>query len=266
MALELLEAGNTGKFRWSQELIGARILERPNRYVARVALADGAEARAHVPVGGRIGGLTVDGLPCLLSGPYVGRSTDYTVEAIGSHYDRSHADFQWIYINQTAANRHFNSLAVAGELDGIFGASSNIAEPKREVKLEAKKIDFWLPAGSQRAPIWLELKTPLISLDTVLDPTIPIKIFSSGAPSQRMPEQFEALAKRRPLGERVVFLGTFGYDHSSASSPETRFLANLNLDGLVNKGLGLGMEFWQLQWRMDETSLEVERLQRLFCD
>lgn len=266
MTLELLKGEEPKTLRWSQELISAKILERPNRYVARVALPTGIEARAHVPVGGRIGGLTLDGLPCLLSGPYGGRSTDYTVEAIGSHYDRSHSDFQWIYIDQTAANRHFKSAAAACELDGIFGSSSAISEVKGEVKLEAKRIDFYLPDGPQDPPLWLELKTPLISLDTVLDPTIPLKVFPSAAPSQRMPQQFEALARRKALGDRVAFLGVFGYKPSSVSSPEARFLANLNLDGLVDKGVALGMEFWQLQWRMDENSLEVESLQRLFCD
>ena len=67
---------------FAHPLTEARIINRPNRYVAYAEL-NGEEVRCHTPVGGRIGGLTLDGLPCLLSGPYEGRATDYTVEAIG---------------------------------------------------------------------------------------------------------------------------------------------------------------------------------------
>ena len=56
------------KLVFDEPLTEAHLIERPNRYVAEVALLrDGTVQRAHVPVGGRIGGLTLDGLPCLIS-------------------------------------------------------------------------------------------------------------------------------------------------------------------------------------------------------
>lgn len=251
--------------RFPEPLIEAQLIERPNRYVAETALfADGTVQRAHVPVGGRIGGLTLDGLPCLLSGPYEGRSTDYTVEAIGSHFDRSDLDFQWIGINQTASNRYVGSLLKAGLLPKLTDGF-RLSTLKPEQKLGGKRIDFSLGGSEPAEQLWIEVKTPLIELNTELDGSLPIKTdFAEGAPSGRMPEQFEELAKIVEAGGRVIFLGVFGYSTLATVNTSERYRNNLNLDGLVDRGLKLGMEFAELEFAVESSGLKLRAHRKLF--
>jgi len=241
----------------------AQIIERPNRYVAQVAMPDGTVHRSFVPVGGRIGGLTLDDLPCLLSGPYSKGATSHTVEAIGSHYDRSHPDFQWIGINQGASNRYVGALLAADLLPGL---SQGIPRDtlRKERRLGGKRIDFSLGEG-ERPELWIEVKTPLIALAAPLDSAISVKTdFGPGVPSKRMPEQFVELAKDRAKGSRVVFLGVFGYESRLTVSREERYLANLNLDGLVDRGLELGVEFGELELEQSALGLKSRGYRRLF--
>lgn len=248
----------------SSPLLEAVIIERPNRYVAEVAtISDGVVYRAYVPVSGRIGGLTLDGLPCLLSGPHVNRSTEYTVEAIGSCYSQDDIDFQWIGINQTASNSYVESFLKAGLLSKLAG-DLDVRTLKREQKLGAKRIDLTLGIA-EPADLWIEVKTPLISLATEIDSDVPIKTdYSSAPPSSRMPEQFEELAKLRRLGRRVVLLGVFGYNGWGYSNYADRFKANLNLDGLVDSGLELGFEFAQIELEYTPERIKLTRYTKLF--
>lgn len=263
MAVDFHLDGSSESLIYDDALLEAQIIERPNRYVAQVADPDGTVHRSFVPVGGRIGGLTLDGLPCLLSGPYAKGATSHTVEAIGSHYDRNHSDFQWVGINQGASNRYVGSLLAADLLPELsLGIPRDTL--RRERKLAGKRIDFSLGAG-EPPELWVEVKTPLISLLAELDDAIPIKTdFGPGAPSKRMPEQFLELAKDRARGSRVVFLGVFGYERRSGVSAEERYLANLNLDGLVDEGLKLGIEFGELELRQDAIGLVSRGYKKLF--
>lgn len=263
MKAEDFSSGTGNRLELKAPLMEATILSRPNRYVAELQLPSGDQVRGHVPVGGRIGGLTLDGLPVLISGPYVGRATDYTVEAIGSHYDRDHRDFQWIGINQTASNRYVGSLLKAGLLPKL--ASDGLLDSlKAEQKLGGKRIDFAAGKGDPQE-LWVEVKTPLIELNTELDSDLPIKTdFAQGGPSNRMPEQFEELAKIAEAGGRVVFLGVFGYSTLATVSSRERYLKNLNLDGLVDRGVELGMEFAELELAVDRTGVELRAYRTLF--
>lgn len=250
-------------------LLTARILNRPNRYVAILEFPDGTSARGHVPVGGRIGGLTLDGLPSLVSGPYVGRSTDYTVEAIGSHFSTDDPDFQWIGINQTASNSYMKAFLASGLLEGITEPTADetgLQGLKSEVKLDGSRIDFFLP-GTGDSNLWIEVKTPLIELSTSIDPLIPMKTdFGKGAPSGRLPEQMEKICTEIKGGRhRAVLLGVFGYDRNG-STAEERYLANLNLDGWVTRGKPLGLEFWEVEISINPDGIVLKSYKQLFSE
>lgn len=247
---------------FEEPLLEVELIERPNRYVAQLALPDGTVQRGHVPVGGRIGGLTLDGLPALVSGPYSGRSTDYTVEAIGSHYEQSHPQFQWIGINQTASNRYVESLLRAGLLPELTGELP-LHSLRAERILGGKRIDFSL-GESDPAELWIEVKTPLISLTAPLASAIPVKLdYGKGAPSQRLPEQFDELAKIRRAGSRAVLLGVFGYATRGQASAEARYLANLNLEGLAQLAAGVGIELWELELEVSRECLRLSGYREL---
>ena len=260
--------GNT--LRFDVPLLTAKIISRPNRYVAIIELPDGSSARAHVPVGGRIGGLTLDRLPCLISGPYAGRSKDYTVEAIGSHYTLDESNFQWIGINQTASNsyiRAFLKAELLSEITNSTSGSDGSNELRPEAVLDGSRIDFFLP-GMDESNLWIEVKTPLIKLSTSIDPLLPVQTdFGKGAPSNRMPDQMEKVCAEIRKGHRGVLLGAFGYNLdtiSSSATSEDRYLANLNLDGWVDRGKLLGLEFWEVTFAINPESIELMTCQRLF--
>lgn len=247
---------------FDEPLTEAILLERPNRYVAKVLLASGSTVKGHVPVGGRIGGLTLDGLPCLISGPYSNRSTEYSVEAIGSHYDKTATGFQWIGINQTASNRYVESLLRAGLLAELSEGFDS-ASVQREQMLGKKRIDFFV-GDSFSTGLWIEVKTPLIELSTVLDSNVPVKTdFGKAAPSSRMPEQFEELTKVVRKGSRAALLGVFAYSSLQTASARERYLANLNLDGLVDGASAAGIEVWALELSMSAERLALSSLVQL---
>lgn len=248
---------------FAHPLTEARIINRPNRYVAYAEL-NWETVRCHTPVGGRIGGLTLDGLPCLLSGPYEGRATDYTVEAIGLGQFED-PEFQWLAINQTAVNSYVRAWLKAGELTGLApgltAEANSFLRPER--KLGSSRIDFHVTVPEERE-LWIEVKTPLIKLHATLPDSIPVRTdYKSDNVGARMPKQMRELFKELRAGKRVVLLAAFGYANTLQSSDELKLKDNLDLDGLLTEGRGLGLESWQLEFALDEAGVSLKSCQQL---
>lgn len=252
---------DTRKLIYTEELIQALIINRPNRYVAIVKLADGSIVRAHTPVGGRIGGLTIDGLPCLIAGPFPDRATDYTVEAIGLG-STSNTNFQWIGINQTASNAYVKAFLLAGLLSDLapgFTAFDANKFVKPERKLGSSRIDFFIESPSPSfKDLWIEVKTPLIKLHTEIPDTIPIKNdYSTKSVSARMPKQMNDLLGELSTGKRVVLLASFIYENTLHTSDELKLKDNLDLDGLITNGRKNGLETWQINFAIDSKGITL---------
>lgn len=245
-------------FKFPRRLTKATILSRPNRYVAKVKLTSGEIVKAYVPVGGRIGGLTIDGLNCLLSGAYPHRNTLYTVEAL-------ELEKQWVGINQNAGNtyvKHFLENGFLSELTQL-----TVDETKRvlnpEKTLLNSRIDFQLGASHETKPLWIEVKTPLIELHTEIPENVPVKTdYGTVAPSMRMPQQIENMLSRVADGDRAVLLGLFLYVNDKTSHKE-RFLANLDVDGLATQGAKKNLESWSLECRFSPDGVTFNSLERI---
>lgn len=243
------------KLIYKRELIQAQIVNRPNRYVAIVRLKDGSVVKAHTPVGGRIGGLTIDGLSCLLSGPFENRATNYTVEAIeiGS---------QWIGINQTAANSYVKEFLSAGLLPKLAPQLKSANEKSllhSERRLGQSRIDFFIESTKAERDLWIEVKTPLIKLHTEIPKSIPIKTdYKSDSVGNRMPKQITDLFAALTAGSRVSLLGVFLYKNLLETSDELRLKDNLNLEGLLTTGKALGLESWQLTLAIDPEGIQLQ--------
>lgn len=249
------------KLLFAEQLKLGRIINRPNRYVAYVEL-EGETVRCHVPVGGRIGGLTVDNLPCLLSGPYEGRATEYTVEAIGlgNFHD---PEFQWLAINQTAVNSYVEEFLLAGFLSELAPGTESGKGVKSERKLSDSRIDFHVDCPDERE-LWIEVKTPLIKLHTALPSWIPVKTdYASDSVGGRMPKQMTALMEELKLGKRVALLAAFGYENTLRSSDELRLKDNLDLDDLLSTGAKLGLESWEVNFEIDPEGVTFKGHKRL---
>ncbi len=255
------------KIIYTKPLIKATIINRPNRYVAFVKLTDGSIVRCHTPVGGRIGGMTIDNLPCLLSGPHEGRATDYTVEAIGLGQE-SDPEFQWLGINQTAANSYIKEFLLAGLLpDFMEGLNAQTASTlvKAEKKLGAARIDFYIESPDVANPdLWIEVKTPLIKLHTKLPAEIPLKTdYGTDNVGARMPKQMGELIKELNAGRRVILLAAFGYENTLKTSDELRMKDNLDLDSLLTTGRKVGLESWQLTFEIDAQGVTLKGYEKL---
>lgn len=249
------------KLIFADELKLGRIINRPNRYVAYVEL-EGKTVRCHVPVGGRIGGLTIDDLPCLLSGPHEGRATEYTVEALGLGH-RTDPEFQWLAINQTAANSYVKEFMLAGFLTDLAPGTETGAHVRTEKKLGDSRIDFFVDAPEEKE-LWVEVKTPLIKLHTALPSWIPVKTdYSTDNVGARMPKQMTALMDELKLGKRVALLAAFGYENTINSSDELRLKDNLDLDDLLSTGAKLGLESWEINFAIDHEGVRFKEHKRL---
>lgn len=265
VAFHTLKAGET-KIEFIEELQKVRILERPNRYVAIIEFPDGTTARAHTPVGGRIGGLTLNGLPGLVSGPYEGRATVYTLEAFAVEEETSES-FQWIGINQTASNAYIKEFLRNGNLARLAPAlASRLNESllKPEKKLSDARIDFFVEATTDDKACWIEVKTPLIKLHLSIPDSVPMKTdYKNDAVGARMPKQMTALMPRLDDNERVVLLGAFFYENSIKSSEELKLKDNLDLDGLLTTGEDKGLESWQITFKFEPTGVTLRKFEKL---
>lgn len=240
------------RIEFEKPLIEGVVVSRPNRYVTFVRLTDGSEVRCFTPVGGRIGGYTIDGLRCLISGPYVKRTTAYTVEAL-------RFTNQWVGINQNSSNKFVEEFMRRGFLNELHGGEQLTVA--RERSLGSSRIDFRLESATQAS--WVEVKTPLIKLHVEAPEGLPLKTdFGSGGPSARMPKQLNDMLKLKKPGERAILLGAFFYKNEIGSSKE-RYLANLDVDGMSTLGAEEGLESWEVNLAIDAegvTFLDVERI------
>ncbi len=140
------------------------ILARPNRFIMDVLL-EGETVRCHCPVVSRIGSLDLTGRPCLVSeSSSKGRKTPFTVEAFS--LDQPDAPRkQWIGINQTASNRCVQHFLEQGALSTLSGPVEQVS---REVRLGSSRLDFLINEN-----LYLEMKTPLVQIQTDIPPYVP---------------------------------------------------------------------------------------------
>ena len=153
-------------FRFHEPLRRGVIVSRPNRFVMMVQCTDtGLLERCHCPVTGNIGYLDFNrgGIPCLMSPASSPRAkTAFTVEAISLQPPPARSS-DWVGINQTNANRYFEyflrqNMWAALTPHPVFTVCS-------EVSVGESRIDFCID-GHTGSPHYIEVKTPLNSMDT----------------------------------------------------------------------------------------------------
>lgn len=234
-------------------LIEAVAINRPNRFILE-AEVNGQQVRCHCPVSGRIGGLTLDGLPVLISGPYTGRGTDYTVEAVGLEYDQASPTFQWIGINQGGCNRVVEKLLKDRTLISAFPVG-NPTEVRREKKLATSRIDFLV-----REKTFLEVKMPLLDIHAHRDPAVPKKDFAPGNPSERLPKQLKAMTDAIASGYRGAMLVCFQYQNNSGTSLEEQLHSNIFPDADMRAAKAAGLEQWVCELEFTRQDIRFKNL------
>lgn len=127
--------------------VRATFLARPNRFVARVRLADGAVVDAHLPNTGRLAHLMVPGRPLILRpSADPSRKTGFTVTRAW--------DGCWVALEASKAPNLLASWLERGNPLPGFGA---VGVVEREVPIDGRRIDLRVEAGDRR--VWVEVKS-----------------------------------------------------------------------------------------------------------
>ncbi len=124
-----------------QQVLAARFLERPNRFIAR-CLVEGQEVTAHVPNTGRCRELLPPGAQVYLEyRPSPGRKTQYTLVAVDKNGLLINMDSQ-------APNRVTEEALRSGFLQVTQAPADRV---RREVPFGSSRLDFLVEAGEERA-------------------------------------------------------------------------------------------------------------------
>lgn len=229
-----------------------RILNRPNRFIIN-AEVDGQPVRCHCPSTGRIGGYTLDGLPCLLSGPHdlTKRSTEYTVEAFAVQEPGTEG-FQWIGINQTAMNSYVHAAMEAGLLKAALPTAA-AGTVQKEKKLGSSRIDFLVGGDT-----WVEVKMPLTIIEAESHGLAP-KDFKPKIGIDRMLNQLGDLTSALDSGQRALMISAFAYDMPDFSVPGATSRRKFGPLPAMVAAQKAGLERWQLNFSFHPTHVKLEK-------
>lgn len=239
-------------FSHSTALTRATVMARPNRFIVEARLENGEEVRAHCPVSGRIGGLTLDNLPILISGPYENRGTTHTVEAFAME-DEASSTFQWIGINQSRGNAVVEHFLKRGVLSEAFPAA-NESTVRREKKLLSSRIDFLIDGKT-----FLEVKTPLLSIHAHRPLSVPIKDFGAGSPSDRLPKQLADMSAAIQEGYEGAMVVVFQYSNTAGTTWKDQLESNIFPSDL-QLAREAGLKIWGLELSFTETGIDFVSL------
>ena len=204
------------KFKFDTPLTEGKIIRRNSQFTLDVEINGNIE-KVHCPTTGRIGNIDLKNVVGLLSkSDNPKRKTKYTLEAISiSNLNRK--DKKWILLDEMLPE---------------------YSEIKREVTLGKSKLDFLV--GST----YLEVKTPLQTLQIEYDTDIKTKKVSSFSSTDRFVKHINELADSLENNEKAILLNTFQYDNPRYEilNPSTNYIeVRENVDRCIEKGL----EIWQ---------------------
>jgi sugar fermentation stimulation protein A len=231
------------------------IVRRPNRFIIDVDL-DGTVHSCHCPTTGRIGNLSLDGLPCLLSrSPNPARKSKYTVEAISVDDPNLRARLRWIGINQNAANRYVEAALRNNLLTDLITATTI----ERERRLGQSRLDFLVNNDT-----YIEVKTPLEPLQIPLGDHIRTRKIPPLAATDRLVKHLSELGDSLEQHQRAVLLICFLYDNpgfiARASSHHSVVQTH------VNEAVQAGVEIWQANFALDPRGVRPLRVWPLPLD
>ncbi|MDR0445034.1 MAG: DNA/RNA nuclease SfsA [Puniceicoccales bacterium] len=211
-----------------------KILCRPNRFIMQVEKG-GEIFTCHCPSTGKIGNITLEGLPCLLSPSMdATRKTAYTVEAISLDNANS-----WMGINQNAANRYVEHFFRSGLLDGI---ATNGHKILREQKIGHSKLDFKIE------DTYVEVKTPLMYMPWLLD-GVPLQERAASY-FERFMRHLTDLSDALQGHENAAMLTCFIYDAPVFQIPKPTE-KNRIIHDAVRHAIASGVRMWQLNMSID---------------
>ncbi len=241
-----------GKYLFDTVLTEGLILKRPNRFLMDV-LINNELVRCHCPSTGRIGGITFDKIPCLLSKCNNSkRKTDYTVEAISLNKPEDKKKY-WIGINQVKANRYIEYFLKTNQLIKIVKCDKN-TKILREKFIGNSKLDFLVNNS------YIEVKTPLVQLQLkkhyFTNKNIKISDFKNFNSTDRFLKHIEELSNSLKIHEKAYLITLFMFDAKKFNPPRSeRYEYIFNA---VSQAKNSGVEIWQVNLSIDEYGVELK--------
>lgn len=221
-------------YRFELPLERGRIVGRPNRFIMQVKKGDELFT-CHCPSTGKIGNISLEGLPCLLSpSTDATRKTAYTVEAISLDDAES-----WMGINQNAVNRYVEHFFRSGALDGIAANGHKIL---REQRVGHSKLDFKIE------DTYVEVKTPLMYMPWLLD-GVPLQERAASY-FERFIRHVMDLSDALKAHESAAMLTCFIYDAPIFQIPKPTEKNKVIRDA-IRHAIVSGVKMWQLNMSID---------------
>ena len=229
------------KYLFEETLIPGLIKSRPNRFIMLVEI-NGSVEKCHCPSTGKIGNIDFKDIPCLLSrSNSKTRKTKYTVEAIYPEKEIL------IGINQTRANGFINFFLESNLLQGII----RVEDIKREVKLNNSRIDFLINSNC-----YIEVKTPLRFL-----PFGNLKSSGKFNSFERLGRHFQEISEEISKGKRAIVILCYLYEAEIFTPPEN---ANPEIADIVEEATSRGLEYWQINLKIDKEGISLIEYFRLY--
>ena len=228
-------------YKFEQELQIGEIISRPNRFIMNVRIGEDV-VKCHCPTTGKIGNISLAGLPCLLSSSTdKNRKTLHTVEAISVDNTVS-----WAGINQNAVNRYIEFFFKNELLEGIVANGHKVL---REQRIGDSKLDFKIENT------YIEVKMPLMYL--------PCATSNMNEISQRRIMLFERFVRHiNELGSCLKNSGTavmitcFMYDAPMFQIPPMSERNKVIADA-VFQAVSSGVKMWQVNLGIDKESVRL---------
>ncbi len=234
------------RYLFQERLVEGLIKSRPNRFIMEVEVG-GKFCRCHCPVTGRIGSISFQDIPCLLSKGIEGRKTPYTVEAISLDPPGSRKK-KWIGINQGRVNDYVAFFLGENALKKIFPSVETV---DREVKLGDSRIDFRINGRD-----YLEVKSPLKDIPCEGHPNYKGRDITPIMP-QRMLKHFAETAGAIHDGSRSIFLLCYMYDAAPFKTPTKEEGRDERIVAAVQRAEARGVENWQANFTIDEDGVSL---------
>lgn len=228
------------------------ILARPNRFIMDVQLPEGV-IRCHCPVVSRIGDISTEGRPCLVStSSNPKRKFAKTVEALSLDEPATQSK-HWIGINQTASNRYLEHFLGQGAFEEITSA---VKQLRREVPCGSSRLDFLI-----NDDLFVEVKTPLVQLQTPIPPSVDLLPATPFSSTERALRHIRELAQSLQAHQRAVILYCFYYDN-----PGFKFYHGTTYDEVratVEACHTQGVELWQANFQFSPEGVQLDRTWQL---
>lgn len=214
------------------------LLKRNSQFTMDV-LIDGEIVRCHCPTTGRIGNIETKNIACLVSeSSDPKRKLKYTVEAVSCDAIDCLAK-NWIGINQILSNRLVEFFLITHQMPEMV---SDYDVVRREVKHGVSKLDFLV------GNTYMEVKTPLTTLDVKYDDSIRIKPATPFSSTERFTKHIRELAGSLAEHERAILLTVHQYERTLRRSHQksTNFE---EVRAVMYEAKERGLETWNIDMK-----------------